>query len=302
MMQMFGEGKYHIIPSFFRTLIFLKKAKREFAIVFRTFGSDIDNVVFEFNKFCNGVHPCYSGSGGAVPVKFDGSKGTKDLRIKDKHQNGLNYRYGEDIKQTTMVTGTLKRVIAKPDELAAEYDSMIDDGSIHLYQDPIDQYIAILEMLKKNSSMAIQDDYNYWKSTDFERRGGKLLLLDQADYHTQHIFFDDNAEEYASYHLLSICRDEKCNVDVKDVITGQSVPYSKFINKYVVKVEPHRAILELDYFIKQIEMAEQRREEEIHLSEQGIIDSDGNPISGNMQQDEESEWQRIQSMTNEEYL
>ena len=138
MMQMFGEGKYHIIPSFFRTLIFLKKAKREFAIVFRTFGSDIDNVVFEFNKFCNGVHPCYSSSGGAVPVKFDGSKGTKDLRIKDRHQNGLNYRYGEDIKHTTMVTGTLKRVIAKPDDLAAGYDSMIDDGSIHLYNDPID--------------------------------------------------------------------------------------------------------------------------------------------------------------------
>ena len=38
LMEMFGEGKYHIIPSFFRTLIFLKKQKREFSVVFRTFG------------------------------------------------------------------------------------------------------------------------------------------------------------------------------------------------------------------------------------------------------------------------
>lgn len=38
LMALFGEGKYHLIPSFFRTLIYLKKAKKEFAVVFRTFG------------------------------------------------------------------------------------------------------------------------------------------------------------------------------------------------------------------------------------------------------------------------
>lgn len=38
LLTMFGEGKYHLIPSFFRTLIFLKKQKREFAVLFRTFG------------------------------------------------------------------------------------------------------------------------------------------------------------------------------------------------------------------------------------------------------------------------
>lgn len=41
-MTMFGEGRYHLTPSFFRTLIQLKKQKREFAVVFRTFGSDLD--------------------------------------------------------------------------------------------------------------------------------------------------------------------------------------------------------------------------------------------------------------------
>jgi hypothetical protein len=41
LMTMFGEGKYHLIPSFFRTLIFLKKQKREFSICFRTFGKDL---------------------------------------------------------------------------------------------------------------------------------------------------------------------------------------------------------------------------------------------------------------------
>lgn len=50
---------------------------------------------------------------------------------------------------------------------------------------------------------------------------------------------------------------------MRDVITGEEISYKKFNNKYVVRVEPHRAILEPDYFIKMIEIAEQEREQEI---------------------------------------
>lgn len=80
-MDLFGEGKYNLIPSFFRTLIYLKKAKKEFAIVFRSFGDDLNNLIYEFNMFCNGEHPCYNGRGGTPLVKNEGSKGNKDLRI-----------------------------------------------------------------------------------------------------------------------------------------------------------------------------------------------------------------------------
>jgi hypothetical protein len=49
LMAIFGEGKYHLIPSFFRTMIFLKKQKREFSICFRTFGKDLKNITWEYN-------------------------------------------------------------------------------------------------------------------------------------------------------------------------------------------------------------------------------------------------------------
>jgi hypothetical protein len=40
--QLLTEGRYHILPSFFRTLIFLKKMKKEFAVVFRNYnGQDL---------------------------------------------------------------------------------------------------------------------------------------------------------------------------------------------------------------------------------------------------------------------
>ena len=93
MMLLFGEGKYHLVPSFFRTLIQLKKQKREFSVVFRTFGHDLHNIIWEFNKFCTGQHPCYSGRNGTPLIRFDGYKMTKDLRIRDEMQKGLFYRY-----------------------------------------------------------------------------------------------------------------------------------------------------------------------------------------------------------------
>lgn len=63
-------------------------------------------------------------------------------------------------------------------------------------------------------------------------------MVDQADYNTQHIFFDDNAGQ------------DQCYVDVRDVATGEQLPYQKFIDMYVVRVHPHRALLESDYFVK----------------------------------------------------
>lgn len=108
-MEMFGEGKYHLIPSFFRMLIYLKKQKREFSVVFRTYGKELDKVVWEFNRFCDGNHPCYSGRNGTPLVKFDGSKGAKDLHIRNDNQKGLFFRFSSDIEDTKLLQGTYQR-------------------------------------------------------------------------------------------------------------------------------------------------------------------------------------------------
>lgn len=86
----------------------LKKQKRQFAIVFRTFGSDIEKVITEFNKFTQGEHPCYSSRNQTPLVRFDGTKGTKDFSI-TKQQTGIFYRNGDDIENTSLVLGTLDR-------------------------------------------------------------------------------------------------------------------------------------------------------------------------------------------------
>ena len=57
-------------------------------------------------------------------------------------------------------------------------------------------------------------------------------------------------------HNLMWCSADDNIVDVRDVITGEEIPFKKYNGKYVVRVESHRAILEADYFIKMIEQAE----------------------------------------------
>ena len=137
LLTMFGEGRYHLIPSFFRTLSVLKKQKREFAVCFRTFGDDLPLVLWEFNQFCNGQHPCFSGRNGTPLLKFDGSKGTKDLRINDMNQKCVSYRLSHELKDAVLVVGLTDRLTDDIDELEEIFDNDDKYEDCKLLKDPI---------------------------------------------------------------------------------------------------------------------------------------------------------------------
>ena len=74
---------------------------------------------------------------------------------------------------------------------------------------------------------------------------------------------------------------------------------------YVVKAQPARAILESDYFIKMIETAEARRDEEIQRVEAGIEEETKTKIgvtSTGSVDGVETEWEKIQNLPDAEYL
>lgn len=133
----------------------------------------------------------------------------------------------------------------------------------------------------------ISDDYENWEHNEKHREVAKLLMIDQTDYGVQHIFFDDMAKE-----------EDECVVDVRDVIKQDLIPWRKFINKYVFKVEPHRAILEPDYFIQLIDKGVQARTLEINRIEAGITADDDDSKKVKV----EDEWALLQSLPHEEYL
>jgi hypothetical protein len=103
-------GRYYLMPSFFSLMRALKKAKRDYAIVFRSFDNDLPNVIAEFNALCEGKHLCYNGVAPSPLAKFDGSKGNKDFRI--TNNKGILYRF-ENMDDTAMIVGTLDKVTSR---------------------------------------------------------------------------------------------------------------------------------------------------------------------------------------------
>ena len=53
-----------------------------------------------------------------------------------------------------------------------------------IYKELTEQFVAIMETLKKRCSMSINDDKTAWVSSGLHKDGGKVLLVDQADYGT----------------------------------------------------------------------------------------------------------------------
>lgn len=89
--------------------MFLHKQGRDFAVSFRSFGTDIEDVIWEFNNFCEGNHPCFNGKNGMPLVKFNGEYGTPDLRFRSQAQKMINYRLSDDIEETRMIVGSCNR-------------------------------------------------------------------------------------------------------------------------------------------------------------------------------------------------
>ena len=70
-------ANFSVVPAFFRMMLELQAQDRDFAIVFRTFGTDLAEVVApEFNAFCQGSHPQFPSA------RFDGTGNSTDFVLK----------------------------------------------------------------------------------------------------------------------------------------------------------------------------------------------------------------------------
>ena len=210
------------------------------------------------------------------------------MRFKEPTQRVCLYRQGEEINETVMVTGGNDRC-----KDMAQVNMIDETDDVQVIRDHLEIFTHTLETLKKYGSMSVSHDYQAWKDGGFKNSCAKLMMIDQADYQTQHIFFDDNADD-----------GDDCIVDVRDVITGEKVAQNKYMDMYVVKVHPHKAILEPEYFIKKIEECEMKRDEEIQRVESGIEEEESKQRQASLQSIEggETEWEKIQKMDDANYL
>ena len=265
----FRNSYHNLIISFFNMLINLKKIKQDFAIVFRFFGhdeSDIEELVYEYNCFYDCLHPRYCGDYGYNKIKFDVEKDKKDFRINTKTQEfmGVSYR-GETDEDEKFVINSMKHPsnedLLNNDKINlnefynTENNNQNENADNNNNLKPEintgykDAYLSFMGKLTQNCTFCILDDYNYYLK--HENKHGKLLLVDPYDIDTLQIFFDVDLHKNPD------------KIDIINVVTKKNIPLNECLNKFVVNVEPYRAIIDINYFNHKIEECVNNRKEEI---------------------------------------
>jgi hypothetical protein len=112
-----------------------------------------------------------------------------------------------------------------------------------------DTFLNFMGKLTQNCTFCILDDYNYYKKND--NKHGKLFLIDPYDVDTLQIFFDSDLHKYPE------------KLDVIDIVTKKKIPLENCLNKFVVNVEPYRAIIDVNYFNHKIEDCVNNRKNEL---------------------------------------
>ena len=259
--NVFRNSYHNLIISFFNMLINLKKIKQDFAIVFRFFGhdeSDIEELVYEYNCFCDCLHPRYCGDYGYNKIKFDVEKDKKDFRIDTKSQEFLSVSYrGDTEDEEKFVLNSMKHPsneeLMNHDKINLEEfysrENNENDTKPEINTGYKDAYLSFMGKLTQNCTFCILDDYIYYKK--HENKHGKILLVDPYDIDTLQIFFDVDLHK----------NPEK--IDIINVVTKKNIPLEQCLNKFVVNVEPYRAIIDINYFNHKIEECVNNRKEEI---------------------------------------
>lgn len=139
------------------------------------------------------------------------------------------------------------------DNIEDFYENEDNEYSIKLCRGYNEIYLKTMEKLHENCSLVMIDDYSYYNKK--ENKHGKLMLVDPYDVDTLQIFFD--------FELNS--NTEK--IDVVDVVTKRLLDFRYCKDKFLVHVEPSRAILEPNYFSNKIDECIKNRLNEINFME-----------------------------------
>ncbi|XP_031421834.1 uncharacterized protein si:dkey-32e6.3 isoform X2 [Clupea harengus] len=147
---------YHwILPSFFQLLQDLASQGRDFAILFRTFGTDLPRVLSVVRRaLIQGTHPLFPD---LPALKLSVSETPGQIRC--------------SAKGAVLIRGEEK--------LSSR------DGDRGIYQ-----YLSSMEGLG-----GFQDHFDWWARNTYSILGGKPLWVDPFDPNVQHIFVDDNIRQ-----------------------------------------------------------------------------------------------------------
>ena len=214
---------YHcIVPSFYKLLDHLIESKRDFSIVFRTFGGD-GRIAFQAAR--------------------DFIQGRCAQNPQATHVNNF---CGNPVESPTLKVNFSTGVITRSsDQICLKFPGdVVADSVSHSNVRDIYKYLS-----QTSGIRLFNDDYSWWKRQQFSSSAAKPLLIDPCDESVHHIMFDDNFRPWEP---------EDSIVDVLLAKEGGfcRVDPALFDDICAVKADLYQSICNQNYFIDKIELCE----------------------------------------------
>jgi hypothetical protein len=246
---------YRMIPSFFYTLVKLQEMKKDYTLVLRTFGSDLDDVALALNDFANGKHPDYP-SFREPKLMLEKSQ---MFRGRYRCQSSSNDGHDESLLNST------PRSIYDLWEWDGDFDSTCSGCCTSKRRMIASGDEEVLKKIEHLSVCGIQDDYMYWDANHNAPSCGKPVWIHPSNvnanvnanggsngsYH--HLFFDDNIHNDATDSIVAVRAWDEVGNCWKSLSGEETIQQH---GKYVVRVPTIAAILQQDWFLQQIALAE----------------------------------------------
>lgn len=244
-----ASGTLHsIIPSFFQLVNYLSEMEWPFTVLFRTFGSDLDVVLQEWQRFVAGEHVCKPRGALLEAMRVPSVAPLKTAGI---------YRLDHRL---FLCRGIQSFNGVKPGTSVAELQSWI-----HSQRGGEGDEVGLIEVTASNFSQTVipyflpaeqsdvdvsvgglMDFYPHWASGAELRHCGKVFPVEfngASKGAALPVFFDDNI----------FIGDQRSIVDLRDAATGASVCGREREEPFCVAVNAFKAIVDPDYFIKELQ-------------------------------------------------
>lgn len=192
------EGYHRFLPAFFYTLVELRRRRRPFSVVVRTFGTDLPELIAALDAFAVGAHPLFPGLR-APELTIPPERTWAAFYERAKEDGGVTFTLRPD--PGGRQGRAAKLPAGAPAPFATEAAMLAElEGSSVSSRNGAASWVRL---------SAVQDDYNFWKAASYSPSAGKPLwlslhALDAAAAGCRHIFFDDNIHCDAQDSIVAV--------------------------------------------------------------------------------------------------